>query len=99
MCTLLYKLDNAKDKTMEAIEVTGIVDSQGHLQLDRPLGNNKAQRVRVIVLISNDLADDDSIDEQAWNKAAATNPSFAFLQDDDEDIYTLNDGQPVNYEG
>jgi hypothetical protein len=83
---------------MQAIEVTGIVDSQGYLQLDQPLGNTKAQRVRVIVLLGDDLADDD-IDEQAWNKAAARNPSFAFLQDAEEDIYTLSDGHPVNYEG
>lgn len=80
----------------QAIEATGIIDSQGHLQLDQPLSDAKDQRVRVIVL----LADaENSINEQEWLSAAATNPSFAFLQDAEEDIYTLNDGQPVNYEG
>lgn len=80
----------------QAIETTGIIDSQGHLQLDQPLNNAKEQRVRVIVLLAET---EDTINEQDWLKAAATNPSFAFLQDAEEDIYTLNDGQPANYEG
>lgn len=80
----------------QAIEATGIIDSQGYLQLDQPLSDAKAQRVRVIVLLAEN---DDTITEQFWLKAAATNPSFAFLEDTEEDIYTLNDGQPINYEG
>ncbi|MGB3294596.1 MAG: hypothetical protein WBB01_16560 [Phormidesmis sp.] len=77
---------------MQAIEATGTVNSEGHLQLDQPLSNAKAQRVRIIVLLAEP---DDDIEAQAWRKAAATNPSFAFLQDPEEDIYTLNNGQPV----
>lgn len=81
---------------MRAIEATGKVDNQGNLQLDQPLSTATDQRVRVIVL----LAEPDSdIDAREWREAAAKNPSFAFLQDPEEDIYTLNDGQPVNYEG
>jgi len=41
----------------------------------------------------------DDLDEQTWLNAIATNPSFAFLNDPEEDIYTLEDGKPVNYEG
>lgn len=85
-----------RKETMRAIKATGKVDSQGHLQLDQPLRTNTEQRVRVIVLLS-EL--DSDIDEKAWCEAAAKNPSFAFLQDAEEDIYTLSDGQPVNYEG
>jgi hypothetical protein len=33
-----------------------------------------------------------------WERAIATNPSFAFLNDPEEDIYTLEDGKPVSYE-
>ena len=80
----------------QAIEATGTIDSQGHLQLDQPLSSARDQRVRVIVLLEEI---EDSIEEQDWLKAAATNPSFAFLYDAEEDIYTLNDGQPVRYEG
>ena len=85
-----------EDRTMRAIEATGKVNSQGNLQLDQPLSNAIDRRVRVIVLLAES---DGDIDEQAWCETAAKNPSFAFLQDAEEDIYTLNDGKPVSYEG
>ncbi|MEL6490109.1 MAG: hypothetical protein AAFQ95_09110 [Cyanobacteria bacterium J06621_3] len=80
----------------QAIEATGMIDSHGQLQLDQPLSNAKDQRVRVIVLLAKN---NDTIAEQDWLKAASTNPSFAFLEDAEEDIYTLHDGKPVSYEG
>lgn len=83
-------------KPMQSIETTGTIDSQGQLQLDQPLSEAKDQRVRVILLFAEP---DGDIDEAEWNSAAAKNPSFAFLQEDEEDIYTLNDGKPVSYEG
>ncbi len=39
-----------------------------------------------------------NINSAEWNKIAANNPSFAFLHDSEEDIYTLEDGIPVSYE-
>jgi hypothetical protein len=33
-----------------------------------------------------------------WNKIVANNPSFAFLHDPEEDIYTFEDGIAVSYE-
>jgi hypothetical protein len=47
--------------------------------------------------ISHESSDD--IDEQTWLQAIASNPSFAFLHDPEEDIYILEDGKPVNYAG
>ena len=41
----------------------------------------------------------DDLDEQTWLQAIAINPSFAFLHDPEEDIYTLEDGKPVSHEG
>ena len=41
----------------------------------------------------------DDLDEQTWPQAIASNPSFAFLHDSEEDIYTLEDRKPVNHEG
>lgn len=80
---------------MRAIEATGILTTQGQIQLDHPLPQDKPSRVRVIVL----MAEDEELDEQAWLNAVSSNPSFAFLNDPAEDIYTLEDGHPVNYEG
>jgi hypothetical protein len=39
-----------------------------------------------------------SITPAQWNKIASNNPSFAFLHDSEEDIYTLEDGIAVSYE-
>ena len=41
----------------------------------------------------------DELNEQTWLAPVSNNPSFAFLHDPEEDIYTLKDGQPVAYEG
>ena len=37
---------------MRAVEVTGTIDRQGNLLLDRPLDVDRSSRVRVIVLFS-----------------------------------------------
>jgi hypothetical protein len=80
---------------MRAIETTGILTTQGQIQLDCPLPQGKPSRVKVILLI----AEDEELSEQTWLSAVSNNPSFAFLNDPEEDIYTLEDGHPVNYEG
>ena len=76
---------------MRAIEATGILNTQGQLQLDMPRPQAKPSRVRIIMLIS----DDDDLNPGEWENAIATNPSFDFLHDPEEDIYTLEDGKPV----
>lgn len=79
---------------MRAIEATGILTTQGQIQLDYPLPQDKPSRVRVILLM-----EEEELDEQTWLNAVSSNPSFAFLTDPEEDTYTLEDGHPVNHEG
>ena len=79
---------------MSAIEMTGTVDEHRQLKLDGILPFSGPMRVRVIVLSSLD----DEIDEATWLYAASQNPAFAFLADPEEDIYSLNDGQPFHDE-
>lgn len=79
---------------MRAIEDTGTLNAQGHIQLDHPLPQCKASRVRVILL----MLEEDDLNEQNWLDAVSSNPSFAYLHDPEEDIYSLEDGQPVNDE-
>ncbi|MBW4481792.1 MAG: hypothetical protein KME14_04540 [Tildeniella torsiva UHER 1998/13D] len=76
---------------MKAYELPATVMANGHLtwpdfQLDPAL---KDAQVRVIVLVeeANDLSDED------WLKAATQNPAFDFLQDSEEDIYSVSDGK------
>jgi len=79
---------------MTAIEMTGTVDEHSQLELDGSLPIVGPKRVRVIVLSLRE----DEIDETAWLRAASSNPAFAFLNDPEEDIYTLNDGKPFHDE-
>jgi hypothetical protein len=80
--------------TMTAIEMTGTIDEHRRLQLDGELPVSGPRRVRVIVLYP--LGDE--WDEAEWLQAAARNPAFAFLNDPQEDIYSLADGKPFHDE-
>jgi len=75
---------------MRAIETTGILYTQGQIQLDHPIPQEKARFVRVILLMP-----EEELNEQTWLNAVSNNPSFAFLHDPEEDIYSLKDGQPL----
>lgn len=76
---------------MTAIEVTGTITEQRQLQLDDLLPIPGPKRVRVIVLYSAT----DELSETDWLEAAAHNPVFNFLQDPEQDIYSLADGKPI----
>jgi hypothetical protein len=82
------------ETTMTAIEMTGTIDEHRQLQLDDPLPVSGPMRVRVIVLYPTE----DEWDEKEWLQAAARNPAFEFLKDPEEDIYSLNDGEPLHDE-
>jgi hypothetical protein len=82
------------DATLTAIELTGTVDEHHQLQLDTTLPIHGPKRVRVIVL----YAPADEPDEVEWLRAAAHNPAFNDLNDPEEDIYSLTDGQPFHAE-
>ena len=80
---------------MNAIEATGVVDAQHQLRLDKPLPIAGQSRVRVIVLVPEEA----DISEAAWTKTVAPRPSFDFLKDAAEDIYTAADGKPFHDHG
>jgi len=82
------------ESTMAAIEMTGTVDEHHRLQLDGVLPILGPRRVRVIVLYP--LSEE--WDETEWLQAAARNPAFAVLREPEEDIYTIDDGEPFHDE-
>ena len=82
------------ETTLTAIEATGTVDEHRQLQLDSLLPIPGPMRVRVLVLYP--LTDE--WDEMEWLRAAARNPAFDFLNDPEEDIYSLTDGMPFHDE-
>lgn len=79
-----------REAAMTAIETTGTVDEDRRLELDEALPVSGPMRVRVIVLYP--LAEDE--DEAEWLRSAARNPAFQDLHDPEEDIYSLEDGEP-----
>ncbi len=70
---------------LRAIEASGRIDQKRRLHLDEPLPFTVPGRVRVIILFP---AEEDILDDE-WLRAAATSPSYDFLSDPKEDIYTL----------
>ncbi len=78
------------EAAMTAIETTGMIDADHRLKLDEALPVNGPMRVRVIVLYP--LADE--VSEADWLRAAAGNPAFQGFEAPEEDIYTLEDGEP-----
>jgi len=75
---------------LTAIETTATISANRQLTLDEDLPENVSAKVRVIVLFS-----EEDFKENEWLKAASKNEAFDFLNDEAEDIYTLNDGKPV----
>jgi hypothetical protein len=80
--------------TLKAIELTGTIDAQHHLHLDSDLPLPGPQKVRVIVLY--DPAEDTAQGE--WLRNIAHNPAFAYLNEPEEEIYSLADGKPFRDE-
>lgn len=78
---------------LTAIETTGTISANRQLTLDEDLPENVSAKVRVIVLFA-----EDDLSEKDWLKAASNNDAFDFLNDEAEDIYTLEDGKPVKDE-
>jgi hypothetical protein len=51
---------------MRAIETTGILNTQGQIQLDHPIPQDKARFVRVILLMP-----EEELNEQTWLNAVS----------------------------
>jgi hypothetical protein len=73
-----------------SIETTATVEANRHLILDEEIPAPVSKRVRVIVLL------DEELDETDWSKSASANEAFDFLADDGENIYSIEDGRPLN---
>lgn len=80
------------ESRMTAIEVTGTVSEDRRLELDKDLPISGPMRVRVIVL----YPIGEEWDEQEWLHAGARNPVFNYLKEPEEDIYSLDDGEPFH---
>ncbi len=76
---------------MKAIETTGTIDKNGLLHV-LPM-EEKDRAVKVIVLVPDE---DDFENENSWLHSASQSPSFHFLKDTAEEIYTTQNGKPFH---
>jgi hypothetical protein len=74
---------------MQAIEANAEIDQTGNLKLLTPVALRN-RKVRVLILVP----DTDDIEDKTW-LYAIQNPAFDFLNEPEEDIYTLADGKPA----
>jgi hypothetical protein len=77
---------------MKAIEINSKTDAKGCLKLDYQLDRSDSP-VRVLILLEEDTAENE---EKLWVDSISKNPAFEFLHDSDEDVYSINDGEPFN---
>ncbi len=77
---------------LTAIETTGTIEQSGRITIDELLSVDAPVSVRVIVL----FPETEDLSESEWLQAASTNEALDFLNDPEEEIYSLTDGKPLN---
>ena len=77
---------------LTAIETTGTIEQSGRITIDETFSVNAPTSVRVIVL----FPETEDLSENEWMQAGSRNEVFDFLNDSEEDIYSVADGKPLN---
>lgn len=77
---------------LTAIETTGRIEQSGRIVIDETFSVGAPTSVRIIVL----FPESEDFSENEWLQAASKNQAFDFLNEPDEDIYTLADGKPFD---
>jgi hypothetical protein len=75
---------------MKAIEIITKTDNAGHLKVGIPL-KEKNRDVRVLILFNEDEIEN----EKLWLYSNSKNPSFDFLNEPEENIYSLRNGEAI----
>ncbi|MCK9462261.1 MAG: antitoxin family protein [Proteobacteria bacterium] len=78
-------------ETIDAIYENGVLRPLHKLSM------TEGQRIRIVLeRASKDEPSDADESESEWLRAVSRNPAFAFLSDPEEDIYTFEDGAPLD---
>jgi len=84
---------------MKAVETTGIIDKNNILKINKQLNKEFLNKsVRILILLPDEKETFNEINEELWLKSISHNLVFDFLNDPEEDIYSLTDGKPFEYE-
>ena len=78
---------------MKAIEINSKTDKTGRLKINYKLDKSESN-VRILILFDEDLSEQE--EEKLWINSISKNPAFDFLNDPQEEIYSLKDGEPFN---
>jgi len=77
---------------LTAIETTGTIERNGKIVIDETFSVSAPTSVRVIVL----FPESEDLNESEWLQVASKNEAFDFLNSPEEDIYSLEDGKPLD---
>ncbi|MBN2655450.1 MAG: hypothetical protein JXR86_00200 [Spirochaetales bacterium] len=80
---------------VKKIELTGHVDRNGHLKLEADVPFKQGD-VKVLPATGSEVVEDEDISTMDILRTAQAGGAFDFLNDPEEDIYTLEDGVPFN---
>ena len=84
---------------MIAVETTGIIDNNNILKINKQINKQFLNKsVRILILLPEEKDTADEINEKVWLKSISNNLVFDFLNDPQEDIYSVTDGKPFEYE-
>ena len=78
---------------MRAIQISSRTDKKGKLKIDYQLNKSESD-VRILILLDDNNNEMD--EEKLWLDSMSKNSTFDFLNDEAEDIYSLNDGELFN---
>ncbi|TDK41498.1 hypothetical protein [Algoriphagus formosus] len=73
---------------MKAIEIKAVTNSDGSISLELT-GLKGGISIRVLI-----LSEEDELDEKNYLKFISNNPSLDFLNEPEENVYTIKDGKP-----
>lgn len=96
---ILFLSNEKQIKKMRAIETTGVFNNENIIEIKhkiKPEFFNKS--VRILILFGDENHQTNEIDETLWLKSMSQNSAFDFLMDNEEDIYSIEDGKPFEYE-
>ncbi|MBW3636401.1 MAG: hypothetical protein KY445_08045 [Armatimonadetes bacterium] len=78
---------------------TAMIDENGELRGLEKLEPLRSQLVQVVIVSQREPQYDDSdLTPQQWNKMLMQSSAFKEWADPAEDIYTLEDGQPIEWD-
>ena len=76
----------------QAVEAYVHIDGNGLLRIKTQVPLKEGD-VKVIIMYGQD---EEMAEEQLWLKSISNNPAFTFLNEPEEDIYSLKDGKPLD---